>query len=152
MNLRQHWATIRPESSQEPGTDSDPYVLVGPHLTRKGKEVWAKLQTHTDLELPLDSPFASLTEVHLGFVVFGHHLHKLPGQDGVLGFPDAQVCGRAGHILFNLALHALQLVADTVGPFLDFRRELLQVILGFWLWNGCGQNDTVELFGLLHMF
>lgn len=21
-----------------------------------------------------------------------------------------------------------------------------------WLWNGCGQNDTVELFGLLHMF
>ena len=42
------------------------------------------LQTRTDLELPLDPPFAALTEVHLGLVVLGHHLHKLPGQDRVL--------------------------------------------------------------------
>ena len=42
------------------------------------------LQTRTDLELPLDPPFAALTKVHLGLVVLGHHLHKLPGQDGVL--------------------------------------------------------------------
>lgn len=41
-------------------------------------------QIRTDFELPLDSPFAAFTEVHLGLVVFGHHLHKLPGEDGVL--------------------------------------------------------------------
>lgn len=39
---------------------------------------------HTNFKLPLDSPFAAFTEVHLRLVVFGHHLHKLPGEDRVL--------------------------------------------------------------------
>ena len=39
----------------------------------------------TDLQLSLDPPFAPLPEVHLRLVVLGHHLHKLPGEHGMLG-------------------------------------------------------------------
>lgn len=53
----------------------------------KGEGVRAEPQTHTDFELPLDSPFTAFAEVHLSLVVFGHHLHELPGQDGVLWEP-----------------------------------------------------------------
>lgn len=38
----------------------------------------------TDLELSLDASFTPLPEVHLGLVVFGHHLHELPGQHRML--------------------------------------------------------------------
>lgn len=70
-------------SSLRPGT---------PSVERKGLEgVWGRSGefgeggvTRTDLQLPLDPPFAAFTEVHLRLVVFGHHLHKLAGEDGVL--------------------------------------------------------------------
>ena len=59
--------------------------LPGPDKRPTGQEGAQNApQTRTDLKLPLDPPFAALTEVHLGLVVLGHHLHKLPGQDGVL--------------------------------------------------------------------
>lgn len=35
----------------------------------------------SDLKLPWDSLFAALTDIHLGLIIFGHHLHNLPGQD-----------------------------------------------------------------------
>lgn len=69
----------------------------------------------------------------------------------MLEFLHAYICGQAGHFLFILAVKALQLFMDVVGTFFDFRGELSQVIFGFGLWNGFGQNDTVELFGLFQM-
>jgi hypothetical protein len=63
-------------------------VLPGSHNLERtwkcGGRKHIKLQTHTNFKLPLDSPFAAFTEVHLSLVVFGHHLHKLPGKDRVL--------------------------------------------------------------------
>lgn len=38
----------------------------------------------TDLQLSLNATFTPLPEVHLGFVILGHYLHKLPGQDSML--------------------------------------------------------------------
>lgn len=43
--------------------------------------MWESL---TDLQLSLDTTFTPLPEVHLGFVILGHYLHKLPGQDSML--------------------------------------------------------------------
>lgn len=43
--------------------------------------MWESL---TDLQLSLNATFTPLPEVHLGFVIFGHYLHKLPGQDSML--------------------------------------------------------------------
>lgn len=43
--------------------------------------MWESL---TDLQLSLNATFTPLPEVHLGFVVLGHYLHKLPGQDSML--------------------------------------------------------------------
>lgn len=38
----------------------------------------------TDLQLSLDTAFTPLPEVHLGFVILSHDLHKLPGQHSML--------------------------------------------------------------------
>lgn len=46
---------------------------------------WRSVLPLTDLKLSLDASFTPLPEVHLGLVVFGHHLHKLPGQHCILG-------------------------------------------------------------------
>lgn len=39
----------------------------------------------TDLQLPGDAAFALVSKIRLSLVVLGHHLHKLLGQDGMLG-------------------------------------------------------------------
>lgn len=46
----------------------------------------------SNFKLPLDAPFAAFTEVHLSLIVLCHHLHKLPGEDGVLGLSYPKVC------------------------------------------------------------
>lgn len=46
---------------------------------------WRAALSLTDLELSLDASFTPLPEVHLSLIVFGHHLHKLPGQHCMLG-------------------------------------------------------------------
>lgn len=69
-------------SRSAPFSHRDPAPAPPPHLT--------------DLQLPLNAALAALAVVRLGGVVFGHHLHKLPGQRGVLGTQmGVQVSGSA---------------------------------------------------------
>lgn len=69
-------------SRSAPFSHRDPAPAPPPHLT--------------DLQLPLNAALAALAVVRLGGIVFGHHLHKLPGQRGVLGTQmGVQVSGSA---------------------------------------------------------
>lgn len=54
---------------------------------------WPRL---TDLQLPLDAPFAALSVVGLRGVVLRHDLHKLSGQRGVLGVGGGETGGPVG--------------------------------------------------------
>lgn len=49
--------------------------------------------TRTDLQLPLDPVLAAVPVLGLGRVIFGHYLHELPGQCGVLrwGWEDRRI-------------------------------------------------------------
>lgn len=51
----------------------------------RGKPGTRKRGARTDLQLPLDPVLAAVPVLGLGRVIFGHDLHELPGECGVLG-------------------------------------------------------------------
>lgn len=93
----------------------------------------------------------------LSGALIGHSRHsaQTTSKDGKGGVPPARKSSGPGELDPGretdgesaagslCSFLTLQFVPDVVGPFLDLSRELLQVILGFWI-NKCRQSQLEE--------